>query len=107
MPCGGLMLAWVCELIIASDDAFFQASVLRMGVPGVEYFGHAQELNPRIAKEFLFLGERMDANRVQLGMVNRVVPRDQLEAQTYTTASPRASLSSRPLKSLYDHPGRG
>ncbi len=78
---GGLMLAWVCDLIIASDDAFFQDPVLRMGVPGVEYFAHAQELNPRIAKEFLFLGERMDAARaLQMGMVNRVVARDQLEA---------------------------
>ena len=56
---GGLMLAWVCDLIVASDDAFFQDPVVRMGVPGVEYFAHAQELNPRIAKEFLFLGERM------------------------------------------------
>ena len=32
---GGLMLAWVCDLIIASDDAFFQDPVVRMGIPGV------------------------------------------------------------------------
>ena len=56
---GGLMLAWVCDLIVASDDAFFQDPVVRMGIPGVEYFAHAHELNPRVAKEFLFLGERM------------------------------------------------
>jgi enoyl-CoA hydratase len=85
---GGLMLAWVCDLIIASDDAFFQDPVVRMGVPGVEYFAHAQELNPRIAKEFLFLGERMSAERAHMmGMVNRVVPRDQLEAETYAMAA--------------------
>jgi enoyl-CoA hydratase len=35
---GGLMLAWVCDLIVASDDAFFQDPVVRMGIPGVEYF---------------------------------------------------------------------
>ncbi|KEO86218.1 MAG: enoyl-CoA hydratase [Erythrobacter sp.] len=76
---GGLMLAWVCDLIIASDDAFFQDPVLQMGFPGVEYFAHCHELNPRIAKEFLLLGERMSADRAyQMGMVNRVVPRDQL-----------------------------
>src|SRR6266516_1189213 len=74
---GGLMLAWVCDLIVASDDAFFQVPVVRMGIPGVEYFAHAHELNPRVAKEFLFLGERMGAERAhQMGMVNRVVPRD-------------------------------
>ncbi len=78
---GGLMLAWVCDLIVASDDAFFQDPVVRMGIPGVEYFAHAFELNPRIAKEFLLLGEKMGAERAyQMGMVNKVVPRDELEA---------------------------
>jgi enoyl-CoA hydratase len=85
---GGLMLAWVCDLIVASDDAFFQDPVVRMGVPGVEYFAHAQELNPRIAKEFLFLGERMSAERAHaMGMVNRVVPRERLEAEVYAMAA--------------------
>ena len=70
---GGLMLAWVCDLIVASEDAFFQDPVVRMGIPGVEYFAHVHELNPRIAKEFLFLGERMKADRAyMMGMVNRV-----------------------------------
>jgi enoyl-CoA hydratase len=85
---GGLMLAWVCDLIIASDDAFFQDPVLQMGFPGVEYFAHAHELNPRIAKEFLFLGERMSATRAyQMGMVNRVVPRADLEAEVARVAA--------------------
>lgn len=85
---GGLMLAWICDLIVASDDAYFQDPVVRMGIPGVEYFAHVHELNPRLAKEFLFLGERMGAERAyQMGMVNRVVPRDQLEAQTYEMAA--------------------
>ncbi|WP_052223471.1 enoyl-CoA hydratase [Novosphingobium malaysiense] len=76
---GGLMLAWVCDLIIASDDAFFQDPVLQMGFPGLEYFAHCHELNVRIAKEFLFLGERMGAARAyEMGMVNRVVPREEL-----------------------------
>ncbi|SDH70993.1 enoyl-CoA hydratase [Pseudomonas panipatensis] len=84
---GGLMLAWVCDLIIASDDAYFRDPVVRMGIPGVEYFAHVHELNPRIAKEFLFLGERMSAERAwQMGMVNKVVPRDVLEDVTLDVA---------------------
>jgi enoyl-CoA hydratase len=80
---GGLMLAWVCDLIIASDDAFFQDPVVRMGIPGVEYFAHAFELHPRVAKEFLFLGERLPAQRAyEIGMVNRIFPRAELEAGT-------------------------
>jgi enoyl-CoA hydratase len=84
---GGLMLAWVCDLIVASEDAYFSDPVVRMGIPGVEYFAHVHELNPRIAKEFLFLGERMSAERAyQMGMVNRVVAREQLEEQTLSIA---------------------
>ncbi|MBD2836143.1 enoyl-CoA hydratase [Pseudomonas sp. JM0905a] len=84
---GGLMLAWVCDLIIASEDAYFSDPVVRMGIPGVEYFAHVHELNPRIAKEFLFLGERMGAERAyQMGMVNKVVPRDVLEDVTLDVA---------------------
>ena len=96
---GGLMLAWVCDLIVASEDAYFQDPVVRMGIPGVEYFAHAFEMHPRIAKEFLFLGDRMPAQRAyELGMVNRVVARDDLEAQTRNIAEkiaqmPRLGLS--------------
>ena len=85
---GGLMLAWICDLIVASDDAFFQDPVLAMGFPGVEYFAHVHELNVRLAKEFLFLGDRMTAQRAyEIGMINRVVPRDQLEEEVTAIAS--------------------
>jgi enoyl-CoA hydratase len=90
---GGLMLAWVCDLIVASDDAFFADPVVRMGIPGVEYFAHPYELHPRIAKEFLFLGERMGAERAErMGMVNRVVPRDALEETAYGMAAKVAQM---------------
>jgi enoyl-CoA hydratase len=76
---GGLMLAWVCDIIIASEDAYFTDPVVAMGVPGVEYFAHAFEMPSRIAREFLMLGEKMSAARAhEVGMVNRVVSRDQL-----------------------------
>jgi len=86
---GGLMLAWVCDLIVASEDAFFQDPVNPlMGIPGVEYFAHAYELPPRVAKEFLLLGERMKAQRAyDFGMVNKVVPREDLRAATEAWAS--------------------
>jgi enoyl-CoA hydratase len=90
---GGLMLAWVCDLIVASEDAYFADPVVRMGIPGVEYFAHVHELNPRIAKEFLFLGERMPAARAyQMGMLNRVVVRDALEQETLDIAGRIAQM---------------
>jgi enoyl-CoA hydratase len=84
---GGLMLAWVCDLVVASEDAFFADPVVRMGIPGVEYFAHPWVLGPRAAKEVLFTGDRFDAHRAQeWGMVSRVVPRDELEKSTMELA---------------------
>jgi enoyl-CoA hydratase len=90
---GGLMLAWVCDLIVASEDAFFADPVVRMGIPGVEYFAHPWVLGPRAAKEVLFTGERFDAEQArEWGMVNRVVPRDDLESETITLARKIAEM---------------
>jgi enoyl-CoA hydratase len=87
------MLAWICDLIVASDDAFFADPVVRMGIPGVEYFAHPWVMGPRQAKEFLFLGERVDAARaLQLGMINRVVPRDQLAQEVTEIAQKIAAM---------------
>ena len=84
---GGLMLAWVCDMIVASDDAFFSDPVVRMGIPGVEYFAHPWMLGPRAAKEILFTGDRFNAQRAyEWGMVNRVVPRAELETETFAIA---------------------
>jgi enoyl-CoA hydratase len=90
---GGLMLAWCCDLIIAADDAFFADPVLRMGIPGVEYFAHPYVMNPRLAKEFLFLGERMPAERAYaIGMINRVVPSAELRRETLAIAQRIAQM---------------
>lgn len=84
---GGLMLAWVCDLIVAAEDAFFADPVVRMGIPGVEYFAHPWMLGPRAAKEVLFTGDRFSAQRAyEWGMVSRVVPRAELEEATFALA---------------------
>lgn len=90
---GGLMLAWSCDLIVASDDAFFCDPVVRMGIPGVEYFAHPWALNPRLAKEFLFTGRRLAAAEArEMGMINRCVPRDRLEDETFALAESVAAM---------------
>jgi enoyl-CoA hydratase len=59
-----------------------------MGIPGVEYFAHGFELPTRVAKEFLLLGERMSAERAySFGMVNKVVPREELRDATAAWAN--------------------
>ena len=95
---GGLMLIWVCDLIIASEDASFSDPVVAFGVNGVEYFGHPWEFGARKAKEMLFTGGVMSAREARsLGMVNHVVPREELEEFTMSIAE---RISSRPTVGL-------
>ena len=79
----GLMLACMCDLIVAADDATFQNPVLRMTGAGVELLVEPWELGIRKAKEFLWTGEKLDAQEAwRLGMVNRVVPAAELADRT-------------------------
>jgi enoyl-CoA hydratase len=75
----GLMLASMCDLIVAADDATFSNPVLRMSGAGVELLVEPWELGPRKAKEFLLCAETLDADDAErLGLVNKVVPRGEL-----------------------------
>ncbi|MFI7244104.1 enoyl-CoA hydratase [Streptomyces qinglanensis] len=90
---GGLMLAWVCDLIVAAEGAYFADPVLRMGIPGVEYFAHPWVMGPRAAKEFLYTGDRMTARRAhEIGMVNRVVPDADLRTEAEALAARIAGM---------------
>ncbi len=96
---GGLMLAWVCDLIIASEDAFFCDPVVNIGVSGVEYFAHVWEMGARKAKEMLFTADSWTAEEAQQwGMVNHVVPRADLEGFTQALAERIAKKPSFALK---------
>jgi enoyl-CoA hydratase len=95
---GGLMLVWVCDLIVAADDATFSDPVVAFGVNGVEYFAHPWEFGMRKAKELLFTGGTIGAEEArQLGMVNRVVPRAELAAHTLALAE---RIAQRPAMGL-------
>jgi enoyl-CoA hydratase len=90
---GALPLIWACDLIVAADDAYFGEPLMVMGMPGVEVFKHPWELGVRQAKELLFTGQPIDAERAyQLGMVNRVVPRAELRASTAALAERIATM---------------
>ena len=78
----GVMLACMCDLIVASDDASFQNPVLRMTGAAVEILVEPWEMPVRKAKEFLLAAETFTAHDAErLGMVNRVVPRDELAGE--------------------------
>lgn len=95
---GGLMLVWVCDLIIAEEAATFSDPVVAFGVNGVEYFAHPWELGARKAKEMLFTGEAITAAEAyQLGMVNHVVPLESLDEFTLEMAR---KIAQRPAMGL-------
>src|SRR6184192_1074183 len=89
----GFMLAAMCDLIVAADDAVFQNPVLRMSGAGVEVLAEPFELGARKAKEFLFTGDSLTAEEArELGMVNRVVSRGSLEDETFALAEKIAKM---------------
>ena len=96
---GGLMLAWACDLIFASEDALFSDPAVSMGNCGVEWFAHPWELGVRKAKELLFTSDAWTAREAEsFGMVNRVFPRDALAESVMAIARRIAQKPSFALK---------
>lgn len=84
---GGMMLASACDIIIASEDALFADRAVKWGGAHVQYFSMPWDLGPRKTKEMLFTGRFFTAAEAeQLGLVNRVVKREALEAETMALA---------------------
>ena len=85
---GGMILTWMCDLIVCSEEARFRdATAAEMGIAGVEFWQHPYEMSVRQAKEWLMTGSWMSAQEAQRrGMVNQVVPREQLSARTLELA---------------------
>ena len=95
---GGLMLVWPMDLVICSEEATFSDPVVALGVNGHEYFTHPYEAGARLAKEMLFTGRAITAQEALMhGMVNKVVPRDELESATLEMA---AHIARRPMFGL-------
>jgi enoyl-CoA hydratase len=92
----GLMLMWCCDLIAAAENTIFADVVgTRLGMCGLEYFGHPWEFGPRRAKELLLTGDALDVEEAhRIGMVNKVYPAGDLEAETLALAERIAQLPS-------------
>ena len=101
---GGLELALVCDIRIASENSTFGQPEIKWGIfPGM---GATQRL-PRVlpynlAAEILLTGESIDANRAfEIGLVNRVVPFQDLMKTAMAIAksiSEKAPLAIRAVK---------
>jgi enoyl-CoA hydratase len=90
----GLMLLWACDLIVCAQGTRFADVVgARLGMCGVEYFGHPWEFGPRKAKELLLTGDALEADEAHaLGMVSKIFPADELGDRTLDFARRIAQL---------------
>ncbi|MDJ0666858.1 MAG: enoyl-CoA hydratase-related protein [Desulfobacterales bacterium] len=86
---GGTEMALACDFIYAAQSAKFGLPEINLGIiPG---FGGTQRLprliGPGLARELIYTGRMIDAEEaLQLGLVNRVCPDDQLMATARETA---------------------
>ncbi|MBI2861489.1 MAG: enoyl-CoA hydratase [Chloroflexi bacterium] len=93
---GGLELLMVCDLVIASESAQIGDAHSNFGlIPGG---GNSQRLpraiGARRAKELMYTGDFLSARDAErIGLVNRVVPAEQLEAETLALAQKLAEKS--------------
>jgi len=97
---GGCGLAVVCDLTIASEKAQFCLSEINIGIWGAIISAPIiRTVGMKKAKEMLFTGRRFKADQaLEMGLVNTVVPAEELAATTKAWADEIASKSPLALK---------
>lgn len=97
---GGMHLALACDLVIAAEEAIFIEVFVRRGIApdaGGAYL-LARLIGPQKAKELFFFGDDLPARDAErMGLVNRVVPREELLATAEAWA---ARLATGPTKAI-------
>jgi enoyl-CoA hydratase/carnithine racemase len=72
---GGQRMVWPCDLVFCTQDAFFRDPTATMGIGGIQSHLHSWFYGPRLAKEMIFSGMRLPAERLYaMGQVNRLYP---------------------------------
>jgi 2-(1,2-epoxy-1,2-dihydrophenyl)acetyl-CoA isomerase len=96
----GAHLALACDLVIAADTASFIEVFVRRGIvpDGGGAYLLPRLIGPHRTKELMFFGDKVPAaDAERLGLVNRVVPADELEAAAAEWA---ARLAAGPTRAL-------
>ena len=96
----GLSLMMAADLALASESAYFTLaySNIALSPDGGATWSLPRQVGHKQAMEIALLGERFDATRArELGLVNRVYPQEQLEAETLKLAR---RLATGPIEAL-------
>jgi len=102
----GLALALACDIRIAAQSAFVATGYIRVGLSGD--YGIAWLLTRLVgtsrARELMFTGDKVDAARCEtLGLVNRVVPDEKLQAEAFALARSMAEGPTLALRYIKDN----
>ncbi|MEL0110337.1 MAG: enoyl-CoA hydratase [Rickettsiales bacterium] len=101
----GVSLAAACDLIIASEDAFFTLAYCHIGISpdGSATYSLPRMVGVKKAMEMVLLGDRLDAEAMAAaGLVNKVVPAAALDEETAKLAGRLAKGPTR----AYSHAKR-
>ncbi len=79
---GGVGLAAVCDVVVASDDTVFSLAEVKLGILPAAISPYVlRAIGPRQARDCFLTGERFGAEEARrIGLVHRVVPDAELEA---------------------------
>jgi enoyl-CoA hydratase/carnithine racemase len=93
---GALGLALACDLVVASERATFGTPEVDVGLFGFMVSALlARNVGPKACSELLLLGDRIDAHEARrIGIVNRVVAPDELDAAVAAWAAQIAGRSA-------------
>lgn len=97
----GFSLALACDLIVASETAYFLAAFKKVGIPpdGGAVFFLTQHLGVARAKEIAYTARKVPAQEArEIGLAARVVPDDRLEAEALALAQDLASSATYALR---------
>src|SRR5215510_3279083 len=96
---GACELALACDLTIAADDAFFGEPELKFGA-GIVVMMLPWIVGPKLAKEIILTGQDKIAAECALaiGMINRIVPADELDAAALRLAQHIAAIDPKLVK---------
>jgi enoyl-CoA hydratase/carnithine racemase len=90
---GGLELAMACDLVVAAEDAQIGEPEIRFGSAPVTLL-MPYLVGQKKTRELLFTGDLVDGvEAARLGLVNRAVPADRLEAEVDALADRLARVS--------------
>jgi methylglutaconyl-CoA hydratase len=92
---GGAGVATACDLVIASENAQFGYPEVHVGLaPGMVMVLLFRLVGFRLGLELALTGRRVTAGEAaEIGLINRVVPHDQLESSVREVADQLAALS--------------